>query len=103
MNASITEYAKNNIKEIHGLSARYNGYGRDHTEVLLGLVGKHACEINGLYRNGDDHFSVEVGDLLVLCYELLLEQKKDPDEIMEICYSRYKRKITELMNARETA
>jgi hypothetical protein len=97
MQKSLTEYAREQIKEVHGLSALYNDEGKDHAKVLLELVGEHAEEISELYDNKDDHFSVEVGDLLILCHELLLEQGKDPDRIMELCYGRYKRKLGELI------
>jgi hypothetical protein len=97
MQKSLTEYAREQIKEVHRLSALYNGNAEDHTKVLLELVREHAEEIAELYDNKDDHFSVETGDLLILCYELLLEQGKDPDRIMELCYGRYKRKLGELL------
>ena len=100
MERSITEHAWEKIKEVHALSAEYNGRGRPHTEVLLELVKEHADEIEELYKAGDDHFAVEVGDLLMLCHELLLEAGKDADQIMEKCYGRYKNKLKELIKDR---
>lgn len=96
---SLTEYAKKNLKEVHALSKEYNAKAQDHTMKLLNLVDKHAKEIRELRERGDDHYSVEVGDLLILCHELLIEAEKDNDSIMEACYSRYKKKLKELIKA----
>ena len=98
MTRSLTVYAEKNIKEIHGLSRRYNGKKKAHAKALLELVKKHVKEIEGLYGAGDPHFAVEVGDLLVLCHELLVEKKKDPNEIMDLCYGRYKNKLNGLID-----
>lgn len=96
-NKSLTKHAKGNIREIHALSLRYNGKKRDHSRKLLAMVKEHAKEISGLYRKKDPHFSTEVGDLLVLCHELLLEKGKDPDKILETCYKRFKDKLAWLL------
>jgi len=97
MGRSLTKYAKKEIEEIHALSKRYNGKRKTHAEALLKLVRKHTKEICELHRNKDTHFAVETGDLLILCHELLLDQGKDPDEIMDLCYKRYKEKLAELL------
>ena len=101
MDRSLTKYAKNNIKEIHALSKRYNGKKNDHAKALIKLVKKHAKEIEELYSKKDKHFTTEVGDLLILCHELLLENRQDQDRIMDLCYGRYRKKIGELLNNRK--
>lgn len=98
MPRSLTVHAEKNIKEIHELSRRYNAKKKEHAKALLELVKKHVKEIEGLYRAGDPQFAVEVGDLLVLCHELLVEKGKDPNEIMGLCYGRYKNKLNELID-----
>jgi len=65
--------------------------------VLLELAEKHAGEIKELYGRRDRHFIVETGDLLVLCLELLAEHGKNPDDILDICYRRYRDKLTDLI------
>lgn len=97
MRKSFTEYSKKRISEIHSLSREYNGTNSRHTEVLLDLVEKHSLEIKELYGEKDDHFSIEVGDLLILCIEILLEQQKDLDDILNKCYSRYETKLKGLI------
>jgi hypothetical protein len=99
MKKSLTQHAKKEIKEIHALSRQYNAKDKTHSEVLIKLIRKHAKEIEQLFKKRDRHFSVEVGDLVVLCHELLLEHRKNPDEIMELCYARYKKKLTGLLNS----
>lgn len=94
---SLTKYAKDNIREIHALSSLYNGKGGKHAEKLLFLVRKHSKEITALYEAKDPHFSVETGDLMVLCLELLREVKAPDDVIMEKCYGRYRKKLRELL------
>lgn len=93
MKRSFTTYAKRNIREIHKLSKRYNGKDKKHMAVLLGLVREHSKEINELYKKKNKHFLTETGDLLVLCLEILLENKTDMDKVAEICYKRYKAKL----------
>jgi hypothetical protein len=94
---SLTNHAREEIKNIHSLSKRYNGKKRQHSEVLLDLVKKHAGEIDKLYKKKDKHFTTEVGDLLILCYELLIEKRTDPDKVMGLCYTRYRKKLKELL------
>ena len=100
MKKSLTRHAKKQISKIHSLSRRYNASGKPHTKALIKLVEKHAGEINKLYKDEKEHFSVEVGDLLILCHELLLEKNEDADDIMELCYDRYKKKLTGLIKTK---
>jgi hypothetical protein len=100
MEKSFTDYAKKRIRYIHGLSSEYNGTGRVHMKVLLELAGKHAMEINELYRKKDTHFSTEVGDLIILCMEMLLERDQDLDGILGKCYLRYEKKLSDLMSGK---
>ena len=97
MERSFTEYAKRKIKNIHYLSNEYNGMNSRHTEVLLELVEKHSIEIKELFGEKNEHFLIEVGDLLILCMEILLEQEKDLDEILNECYRRYETKLKGLI------
>jgi hypothetical protein len=99
MRRSLTAYAKDNIKEIHKMSAKCNGSGCDHTGKLIALAHEHACEIKELYERGDAHFIIETGDLLMLCLEMLAEHGKDPDNIMDICYRRYRDKLAGLIKS----
>lgn len=101
MPESFTAYAREKLREIHGLSSEYNSRTDDHAAVLLDFVGKHADELKRLYEAKDPHFDVETGDLIVLCCELLLERGKDPDRIMDRCYGRFSGKLKELIVSRK--
>ena len=99
MERSLTEEAKTRIREIHSMSCEYNAPGNtEHTSKLLDLMEKHIQEIKELYLQKNEHFLIETGDLLVLCFEVFEEYKKCPDEILEKCYNRYVRKLKKLLS-----
>ncbi|MCM8814659.1 MAG: hypothetical protein NC937_03490 [Candidatus Omnitrophica bacterium] len=83
------------IKKIHNLSLRVNT--NNHRKKLLGLAQKHIKEINQLYSEKNPHADIETGDLAVLCFELILESGKNPDEVLEKCFERYEKKLNELL------
>jgi len=88
------------LKDIHRLSARFNKLVNfPHQKRLLELMRHHIDEIEELACSGDKHFLVETGDLAVLCLELLLEHRRAPDAVLEQCFGRYERKLTELISA----
>ncbi len=95
---SFTCYAKKRIEYIHRLSSEYNGKSREHMHTLLRFVEEHDMEIHELYKKNDDHFSTEVGDLMILCMEILLEESQDLDVILDNCYRRYEKKLKSLMS-----
>lgn len=89
----LTEYAKEQIKEIHDLSKKVNSGGKTHRDVLLSFIKQHPEEILKLQKEGDEHFITEAGDLAVLCLELILQEGKDPDEVMGECFLRFRNKL----------
>ena len=98
MKESLTLFSKKELADIHSLSRGYNGSGdKPHAEVLLRLMAKHIEEVSQRYREKDEHYVVEAGDLVVLCFELMLEAGYEPDEIMIECYNRYRKKFTSLL------
>lgn len=99
MNKSVIgEVALERIKKIHQLSQQFNArVGKPHQKRLLELIRKHIDEIEGLVAEKDPHYLIETGDLLILCFELLLEGGADIDEVVEKCFGRYERKLNELI------
>jgi len=87
----FSKKALESIKKIHNLSSIVNA--KDHREKLLHLAEKHIIEIRRLYSKNDPHADIETGDLAILCFELILESKKNPDEILQVCFDRYERKL----------
>jgi hypothetical protein len=102
MQDSLTEYSHDNLKIIHDLSRQYNRkVGVVHQDRLLDLMKKHVVEIEELLASNDSHALVETGDLLILCFEMLIEHGCSSDKILDQCYGRYKNKLKELMNEEE--
>lgn len=101
MTKMLTPQAYRDLKNVHQLSRRYNGPSRSaHMKKLLSLLQEHADEISLLYKRRKAHYLVETGDLLVLCLEILLENKKNVDDVMALCFDRYERKLKHLIRER---
>lgn len=95
---SLTSFAKKELDVIHGYSTSLNKLlKKNHTRVLLDLMQAHVKEIKQRYARGDKHFIIETGDLLILCFELIIEARHTPDIILSKCYRRYNKKLPELI------
>ena len=89
------------IRGIHARSLEFNKLvGMPHQKRLLDLMRKHVDEIAELAQGGDNHYLVETGDLLILCYEMLLEGGSSIDEVTLRCFERYEKKLDELIEER---
>jgi len=98
MSAVLTKKALARIKKVHQLSRKYNGPSQgQHLAKLLLLMRKHAQEITLLHRKKDLHYLIEVGDLLILCFEILLENRRSIDATARLCFTRYEKKLTQLL------
>lgn len=96
----VSEYALRRLHAIHALSREYNGReGQDHKTRLLEMMRHHIDEIEALCAAGDKHALVETGDLIVLCFELIIEHGLEMDAIMERCFDRYDKKLSSLLQA----
>jgi len=60
------------------------------------MMKEHIGEIEERYNNNDEHWAIETADLIVLCYELLLLENKDIDDIFARCLPRFDVKLREL-------
>lgn len=99
---SLTPRVKELLSEIHALSQRINSSeGSGHRDVLIKFIRTHSDEINTLFCKGDPHAVIETGDLAVLCLELIMESGRDPDEILNICYSRFINKLRSILDDRD--
>jgi hypothetical protein len=97
-NTVLYDIALKRIKQIHRLSQEFNAIvHKPHQDRLLELMHKHIDEITELAENKNPHYLIETGDLLILCFELLLEGQADIDEVTEKCFGRYERKLNELI------
>lgn len=99
MSLILTKNALKRLKNIHRLSRRYNGPSKNkHLRKLLALSQKHIDEILILSQKRDPHYIVETGDLLILCLEILIENKRDVHVVIGQCFSRYENKLKQLIN-----
>lgn len=102
MNLALTPCAFKRLKVVHRLSRGYNGPSKEkHLRKLLLLVKKHSQEIGLLYHKKCRHYLIETGDLLVLCLEILLEERANIHKITHQCFDRYEKKLKALIAQNE--
>ncbi len=85
---------KNKIQQITKLSMKVNS---DDKHKILSMIQDHAEEIQELYNKGNDHWAVETADLIVLCFELLISEHKDIDDVFTRCLPRFDKKLEKLV------
>jgi len=84
---------KEKLREIANLSSKINK--NDKTKILE-FIKEHVEEIEELYKERNEHWAIETADLIVLCYELLILENKDIDEVFEKCLPRFDKKLKRL-------
>ena len=82
------------LKEITKLSKKIN---HNDTHKILDIIKKHVEEIEELYNNKNDHWAIETADLIILCYELLLMENKDIEDVFSRCLPRFDVKLKGLL------
>lgn len=92
MNTLQSEFKKKLI-EISNLSDNINK--QDKTKIIK-LIKEHIKEIEERYKKNDEHWTIETADLIILCYELLILEKKDIDKVFNKCLPRYDVKLKRL-------
>ncbi len=90
---TITPEFKMKLEEITALSNKIN---KDDRRRILEMMLAHVEEIEERYRRRDDHWAIETADLIVLCYELLLMEGKELDEVFLRCLPRFDVKLQRL-------
>ena len=84
---------KEKLQEITELSRKIN---KNDTQKILDMMKSHIEEIEERHNRRDDHWAIETADLIVLCYELLLMEKKDIDDVFDHCLPRFDVKLKRL-------
>ncbi len=84
---------KTKLLEITELSEKIN---KNDKQKILDMMKAHIEEIEERYNRSDDHWTIETADLIVLCYELLLMEKKDIDDVFDRCLPRFDVKLKRL-------
>jgi hypothetical protein len=90
---TVTLQFKTKLEEITALSDKIN---KNDNRKILEMMRDHILEIEERYNNKDDHWSIETADLIVLCYELLLLEQKDIDDVFSRCLPRFDVKLKRL-------
>jgi hypothetical protein len=84
---------KEKLQQITELSSRVNS---NNKQKILDMMKEHLEEIQDLYNRNNDHWAIETADLIVLCYELLIMEDKDIDDIFTRCLPRFDKKLVKL-------
>ena len=90
---TISSEFKKKLEEITALSYKIN---KKDKHRILEMMKAHVEEIEERYNRRDDHWAIETADLIVLCYELLLMEKKDIDDVFNRCLPRFDIKLKRL-------
>ena len=90
----ITDGFKQKLEKITELSMKIN---KEDKQKILQMMKDHIDEIEERYHNSDDHWTIETADLIVLCYELLLSENKDIDDVFDRCLPRFDIKLKGLV------
>jgi len=84
---------KTKLQQITELSNRVNNNDK---QKILDMMKEHVQEIQELYSENNDHWAIETADLVVLCYELLIMEDMDIDDVFTKCLPRFDKKLTKL-------
>ena len=84
---------KTKLQQITELSNRVNNNDK---QKILDMMKEHVQEIQELYSENNDHWAIETADLVVLCYELLIMEDMDIDDVFTKCFPRFDKKLAEL-------
>ena len=90
---TLQDEFKEKLLEITKLSNKIN---KNDNCKILEMMKEHIEEIEERYNNSDEHWTIETADLIVLCYELLLLEKKDIDDVFNRCLPRFDVKLRRL-------
>ena len=82
------------LKEITELSNKIN---KNDNHKILEMMKEHVEEIEELYNEKNEHWAIETADLIILCYELLLMENKDIDDVFSRCLPRFDIKLKGLL------
>jgi len=85
---------KEKLLEITELSNRIN---KNNKHKILKMMKEHINEIEERYNNNDEHWTIETADLIVLCYELLLLENMNIDEVFNRALPRFDIKLKRLV------
>ncbi len=89
----ISSNFKNKLMEISKLSDKINK--QDNNKIIY-IIKEHIKEIEELYKKNNEHWTIEIADLIMLGYILLILENKDIDGVFNKCIPRYDIKLKRL-------
>ena len=89
----LNDEFKNKLSEITELTNKIN---KGNKLKIIEMMKEHVEEIQDLYNKNNDHWAIETADLIVLCYELLLLEELDVDDVFDRCIPRFDVKLKRL-------
>jgi hypothetical protein len=75
------------------ISEKVNGQKKDK---IFQMIKEHSYEIEELYKGKNDYRAVETVDITVLCFALLIADKKDINIVFNKCLPRFHSKLDNL-------
>ena len=81
---------KDKLSDICELSNKIN---KNDNRKILSMMKEHVNEIQELYDDKNEHWAIETADLIILCYELLIMENKDIDDVFNRCLPRFDVKL----------
>jgi len=91
---TLQDEFKVKLREITSLSNKIN---KHDNRKILEMMKEHVEEIEELYGDKNEHWAIETADLIVLCYELLIMENKDIDDVFNRCLPRFDIKLKGLL------
>ena len=85
----LNDEFRTKLREITKLSDKIN---KNDNRNILEMMKEHIGEIEERYNN-NVHWAIETADLIVLCYELLMLEDKDIDDVFNRCLPRFDVKL----------
>jgi hypothetical protein len=89
----LTPEFEQKLNEITNLSIKINN---GDAQAIIDLMHAHIKEIEQRFHEADEHWAIETADLIILCYELLLMENKDIDDVFNRCIPRFDVKLKRL-------
>ena len=90
---TIHEDFRKRVEDIAHLSELVNPA---NTQKILEMMREHVDEIAILHAHSNQHWAIETADLIVLCYELLLDGQQNIDDVCTRCLPRFEKKLRHL-------
>lgn len=82
--------------KLQGITELSNKINKNDNRKILEMMKEHVEEIEELFNDKNEHWAIETADLIVLCYELLLLENKDIDDVFDRCLPRFDVKLKRL-------